>query len=370
MIERKTSAQAVASHTQNSLFDDGIMAIKNTLDIPDIVPDEYHAIWCGLSDETKRYSLDTYHDKKQMSDFLSLHVPVKHAEVVTKAGKKDLTTISKKQMRLFSPYPTEFTRVSPYFPMSTREMGDRKYLKEMVIASHAWGTLVYSGPKLSVYEEDLMLYLLAAINESNEKFSDEIDGLMTYTYRGSLQNILQAKNPNRRLASSDYADALAGFKLMAGAVLTLTTTTFADGKKSPKETNFKNLIVGGAYNHETGDFSCTVNPFFFSSIELGQVTWLDVAMRGRIKSPIAKALYRFVQSHREDRWQGPLLTLSASLNMDSGLPVFKTRERLKSAIKELVSLKILQGVSAVAGNTAILSRTSQPHPKKLVAKAV
>lgn len=360
--------EVVAPQQQASLFDDAIIAIQNRIDIPDIVPGEYHAIWMGLSVESKRFALDSCeNDVKQMVDFLALHVPTEQVVEPAKKSQKDLATVHKKQLRLFSPFPTDLTRISPFFPMATKDMRNRKYIKKMVIASHAWGTLVYSGPQLSVYEEDLLLYLLAAINESNEKFTDEIEGKRTYTYRGSLQNILQAKNVKRRLSASDYEEALASFKLMAGAVIDMTTSTIIDGKKTPKKTDFNNLIVGGTYDHETGHFVCTINPYFFNSQELGQVTWLDVAMRGKIKSPTAKALYRFVQSHRDDRWQGPYLTLSASLNLDIDQPAFKIRQRINNAIKELVSLKVLNGGSTVAGNTVILSRIPQPHPKKKIA---
>ena len=68
--------EVVAPQQQASLFDDAIIAIQNRIDIPDIVPGEYHAIWMGLSVESKRFALDSCeNDVKQMVDFLALHVP-------------------------------------------------------------------------------------------------------------------------------------------------------------------------------------------------------------------------------------------------------------------------------------------------------
>jgi len=339
------------------------------------LPSEYKEIFDKLSEPERVFLLDHYKSQpeelrtllKRLSNAATESISVDAQRTAKEIHTKISTAATKEQLKLFTPFPTQMTRTSAFFPMSKNEMSERAYIKEMVIASHSWGEVVYSGPKLSVFDEDMLMFLLAAINGANEKFVDQIDGVRTYTYRGSLHKILLFKGvekPSKR----DYVEALNSFKLMANARFDLTTHTVGPGgKKTPKKTVFKNLIVGGEIDHETKEFCCTVNPFFYETYAAGQVTWLDVVMRARLKSPIAKALFRFVQSHREDRWQGPLMTLSASLNLDLSLPANKLRARIREAIKDLVEYDILLSNSHLQANTVTLFRNPKPHPKKKIA---
>lgn len=359
-----------ASGQRTLLYANHASMDKLPIVIPEYIPDEYHDIWVGMTEQSRRFALESYNDPEQLVAFLALQIPVEKQarESAKKTHKIIAAAATQEQLKLFSPFPTELTRTTCFFPMSTKEMANRPYIKEMVIASHSWGEVVYSGPKLSVFDEDLLMFLLAAINEANEKFIDQVDGVRTYTYRGSLHKILHAKNVKRAIGKGDYKDALASFKLMTGARLDLTTTTIGPGgKKIPKKTTFKNLITGGEYDHETGAFVCSVNPYFYETYAAGTVTWMDVAMRARIKSPNAKALYRFIQSHREDRWQGPYMTLAASLNIDLNLPNNKIRAHIRSSISDLIELDVLLQGSRLEANNVILLRNPKPHPKKKIA---
>lgn len=361
--------EAISPSGQRTLFCDTSGGMKNLpIVIPDFIPEDLHDIWIGLSDESRIFALDANaNDPQGLIDFLALHKPIeKLAQESAKSNHKTIMAASsQEQLKLFSPFPTELTRTTCFFPMGREEMKTRPYIKEMVIADHSWGKAVYSGPKLSVFDEDLLMYLLAAINEANEKFIDHVDGKRTYTYRGSLHKILHVKNPDRQIGKQDYKAALSSFKLMTNASIDLTTTTTGPGgKKIPKKTTFTSLIMGGEYDHESGEFVCTVNPYFYETFAAGQVTWMDVAIRARIKSATGKALYRFIQSHREDRWQGPLMTLSASLNLDLSQPATKHREKLKLAITELIDLEVLLKGSVIEGNTAILLRNPKPQSSK------
>ncbi|MBF0515334.1 MAG: hypothetical protein HQK81_14905, partial [Desulfovibrionaceae bacterium] len=76
----------------------------------------------------------------------------------------------------FAPMPTDLCRVSPFFPMSKNEMANRVYLKDMVITKSAWGEINYRGQKLSIYEEDALMAVLAAIDATHEKQGYIYDG--------------------------------------------------------------------------------------------------------------------------------------------------------------------------------------------------
>lgn len=77
---------------------------------------------------------------------------------------------------------------------------------------------------------------------------------------------------------------------------------------------------------------------------------MDVIRRAELKSPIAKSLYRFIQSHRDDHWQGHFLTLPSTLNLEETLPNFKKRDRIRFAIRRLIAAKMLTRASGFKKN--------------------
>lgn len=91
---------------------------------------------------------------------------------------------------------------------------------------------------------------------------------------------------------------------------------------------------------------------------------IDVLKRVELKGSIAKAMYRFVQSHRKNPvFTGHFLTLADALNMDREQPAFTTRKRLKEAIAELVRHNILTNKSKfIEQDIILLERTDETFP--------
>lgn len=267
----------------------------------------------------------------------------------------------------FSPFPTQLTRTSPFFPLSTQEMANREFMRDMVIASHSWGTLTYSGPKLSVYEEDYLMILLALLCDANARIEEAgVEGETTYTYNGNIRQILKLKgieNPG----ANYYKLVIDAFTLLSGASFKLTTKKPGKGKREAETTYVNNILSNFVYKHGSGDIKVSVNPYFYQTYGQGMVTWLDVQIRSRLKNPHSKALYRFIMSHRDDLWEGPLLTLAASANIDLNLPKFKIRERLKKAIGELIEVGVLIDKSKINADLVELWRTPRKTavPKKI-----
>lgn len=256
-----------------------------------------------------------------------------------KAGRKP------SQLALLAPYPTELTRCSPFFPSTPK---DQKvyYPENIMLADNAWGTVTYRGPRLSTSHEDLLLVVLAAIADHGKRREDQHDGLKTYTYVGSLRELLVArgnKNPNSR----DYDAAFEMFEDMAGAVVSVRSRQGA-GR------GFASLIIGGKRT-EDGSFSVTVNPYFAEMYSARRVTWSDVRIRMQIRSPYGKAVYRFISGHSSS-WAGNLITLAQSINMPTDVTPSVLRERLIPAINELISHGILGKGSAIAGTRVVLQR--------------
>ncbi|MBU0598758.1 hypothetical protein KKF61_07300 [Patescibacteria group bacterium] len=111
----------------------------------------------------------------------------------------------------------------------------------------------------------------------------------------------------------------------------------------------------------------TVNPFFYARYYSAQVSIMDMAVRSRLKSPIAKALYRFVQSHRTGKcFEGHFLTLCDVLNLERDQPLKELRRLLKTAISALVRQGVLTKKSGfVSQDYVLLDRAdgALPAPK-------
>jgi hypothetical protein len=243
-------------------------------------------------------------------------------------------------------FPTDMTRVSPFFPMGPHESKERPFLRDFLITAANWGEICYTGPKLSIFDEDVLLALLALLElvTSHRTETQDGEGRKTYTYRGPalpLLKILGYKRPN----SKDYKRLIGSMELLAvaGVKLKVAARTKAGKRKEPRFTSMSSMLSNVAWDEEKKGLSATINPFFYETYFSGHVTLMDVQKRMAIGGSIAKGLYRFVQSHssKSPLWTGHFLTLAQTLNMDTEQPAFRIRHLLKKAINELVAQGIL-----------------------------
>ena len=126
-----------------------------------------------------------------------------------------------------------------------------------------------------------------------------------------------------------------------------------------------NLRLRGKNDAER-DISVTISPFFREMYVANRLTWIDVAKRFQIRGSIAKAMYRFCQSHRENPvFRGDIRTLALALNMDPRSPLKETRRQIRDAIAELAEKKVLEKTSILTkGNIVILNRTAEALPSR------
>lgn len=272
-------------------------------------------------------------------------------------------------------FPTDMTRCSPFFPIRNNELGHREFLREFLITSANWGEIKYTGPKLSIYEEDALMVLLAILDgQSQHRQVAEAEGRKTYTYRGPawpLLRLLGYKKPGK----DAYKRLIATLKLLtvAGVELSISAGKTKSGKRrEPRITQMSAMLAGVHWDENKKVLTATVNPFFYETYMAGTVTLVDVVKRVELKGVIAKALYRFVQSHRKNPvFVGHFLTLSDALNMDREQPTKEIRRQLKVAILELVRKDVLTKKSHFVEQDIIrLERTekSLPSAKKEMLK--
>lgn len=299
-------------------------------------------------------------------------------------------------------FPTDMTRCSPFFPMNPNELGDRRYLEDYIITSANWGKIKYTGPQLSTYDEDVLLVLLSALDSQGiykkESFvteksitlkvrqggidkyqtldyfnvhNDEIEGSRkTYTYKGPILPLLRILGI-KKVGKTNYDRLLKSLRRLVAATIELTISTgkTKSGKKrQPKRTQIASILADVDWDEDKRELSVTVNPFFYETYVAGRVTLIDVAKRMSLKGVISKALYRFVQSQRQNFvFTGHFLTLADALNMDREQPAKKTRQLLKTAINELIRQGILMKKSGFVDTDIIkLERAPEafPQPEK------
>ena len=131
-------------------------------------------------------------------------------------------------------YPTDMTRCSPFFPMNSRDItSKREYLENYLITSANWGEIRYTGPKLSTYEEDALMVLLAILERQGQyRQADETEGRKTYTYKGPalpLLRLLGYKQPGK----DAYTRLLQALKRLtvAGVEISISTGKTKSGKR-------------------------------------------------------------------------------------------------------------------------------------------
>lgn len=265
-------------------------------------------------------------------------------------------------------FPTDMTRCSPFFPMNVKELGHREFLRDFLITSANWGEIRYTGPQLSTYEEDALMALLVVLDDvSQYKQTSEVEGRKTYIYKGPALPLLRILYGKRTPSKKDYIRLIDTLKLMtvAGVELSIATGKTKSGKRrAPRITQMSAMLAGVHWDDKKKELIATVNPFFYETYMSGRVTLIDVAKRMSLKGSIAKALYRFVQSQRQNPvFVGHFLTLADALNMDREQPAWKVRQLLKTAINELIRQSVLMKKSGFVDTDIIrLSRAAEALP--------
>lgn len=274
-------------------------------------------------------------------------------------------------------FPTDMTRCSPFFPMRNNELGHREFLRDFIITSANWGEIKYTGPKLSTYEEDALMVLLAVLDGQSEHRHVEhilevaegnVKERKSYTYKGPawpLLRLLGYKKPGKEA----YKRLISSLELMgvAGVKLCISDGKTKGGKKrSPRITQLATMLACVRWDDKEKLLTATINPFFYETYMAGTITFLDVAKRIALKGVISKALYRFVQSHRKNPvFVGHFLTLADALNMDREQPAKEIKRQLKIATQELVRQGVLTKKSRfVESDILRLERSAEALPEQ------
>jgi hypothetical protein len=270
-----------------------------------------------------------------------------HEEIYSAAAQQELK---------LSPLPTSMCRVSPFFPLSKAELVTRKQMNNLVIGTGSWGTLTYSGPQLSIHEEDHLFGILGLMQKKKSSFE-----LICYA-----KEILEFCDQN--YSKGEYERLKKSLDLMLNCKITLSrpSSQIKKRKRSIKWDSANILsFVGG--DDSTGKLKIVPNPYFYEMYLAKDYTLLDIQRRAKIKGLISKALYRFVMSHQytPDPIPYSLETMTQVLNLNESLPPWKRRQQIEAAIEELIKEKILLKASRVDRDTNKVFLVKHPIKSKV-----
>lgn len=246
----------------------------------------------------------------------------------------------------FAPMPSDLCRVSPFSPMGKTALASRPFVEDLVIVKSAWGELRYTGPRLSIFEEDVFLALLALIEEPGEGTEVELMGKPTVTWIGPIRRLLSLMG---------LTDGAANYSRVRRALKLMRATTFELALKSGR-VNGCGLLGGYDLDPKTGQDRVTVDPVFYELYSRGSVTRLDVERRAKLPGAVAKCLYRFIMSHKGPKWSGHWMTVARAINLDMDQPDKKLRQMLRGGIAALVKSGVLTKASALEKETLTMVR--------------
>jgi hypothetical protein len=217
----------------------------------------------------------------------------------------------------------------------------RAFLQSEVITKNSWGMITYTGPQLSIYDEDVLLAILAVIDSQKRPTTETKEGT-AWTYKGKIRPVLQMlgyKTPSKT-----------HYKRFHDAIDLLTATAFRITTKSKKWV--LSNIIAAAHGEGNEYISITVNPFFYNMYVSKSVNLIDFETRIQISGEFAKAIHRFFTSHR-DGWEGNLRTLCAAINAPVTSKLKEMRRQIKKDIATLVKLGVLDAESELRANDTV-----------------
>jgi hypothetical protein len=324
---------------------------------------EYQKLYGALSPEKR----DLVDSARRMLPKLRIEEDARQAatairEAVAPGGK----LLPQQMWAPCAPMPTDMCRISPFFPAARQKIKPRVWIEDLIITSNNWGTIKYSGPKLSTYEEDVLLAILALLDSKKNLFHDQMDGKPTYTYRGPLLPVLKLMG-YKTVGKTDYKHVIDSLKVMRTTALEMNIYgRTARGKHKVSIVDISGILSHARWNEEKKLLEVTIDPYFYEQYIAGSVTLIDVVERAKLKSPIAKSLMRFLQSHRDQKW-GPAhyLTLAKTLNLDLDQPPIQLRRLLKGAISELVKTGWLSAGGFEGRDLVSLTRSVDTNRRRL-----
>jgi hypothetical protein len=249
-------------------------------------------------------------------------------KAIDTAIKKDLQATPEPEQTVFGFIPTELTRVSWFrclprpkkytFPLPGES--NQKIVFEQQTFKTKWGFVTFLGPDGIGYDVEDLLIILLRLWELNDRTEYTIE----------LSKILDLLGFKR---TSQKRHQYSSYKKLQRMLRILSVSSFAVGLDN-KEVGWSNEPIiffrNRKYNYEI-----KIGNTFDRYFRQGLMTGINIKERIALKKDVAKGLYRFISSHRDNSGQHNIISVAQAIGMDTNQPIFKIRQTFKKAIAEL-----------------------------------
>lgn len=252
-------------------------------------------------------------------------VPWKEAEEI----KKTLACSPKKvEQQVFAFIPHEMAKVSIFFPMSKKEMKEER--REVKNFEHHtnWGSIVVTGIKLAIFEEDVFLALMKLARDKAQYVNNQF---VLKTSTPEIAKLLYGQAGYTKTAYESIKKTLEHFGLI-NFKLKLS--------KAKKEIFIASVIQRYDFEEITNSLKIKFNPDFCAFFLESMLTGINYTIRRKLKKDGSKALLRFLATHRNLQ-RMHLLTALKAINYNIEQPMFRLRSKMKEFISELKKEKVL-----------------------------
>lgn len=242
------------------------------------------------------------------------------------------------EQQFFSFLPHQLAKTSIFFPMSDRELKEENRHITKIEHDTNWGKVIVQGVKLAIFEEDILLALLALLDKNLSKLNLGIGLAININ---EIIAILYGRTGYSKTNEDVILRALKHFELVSFDLIV------GDWKKHGKERlkverirSVGNIISGYDYDTATKSLKIYFNPHFLAYFAESMLTNLNLTQRRKLKKDGSKALLRFLSAHTNPGRMHMLTVLNA-INYNTDQPLYRLRSRLKSFIVELKKNGIL-----------------------------
>jgi hypothetical protein len=258
--------------------------------------------------------------------------PLSLSSLIESAAEDMRTHISRQPhvQRLFSFMPTLMTRVSP-FHFQHRGMAKNWPLLRLDSGeSSHWGRMVVVGELLVIFDETILLCLLALLSHYQSQ--------VFATSQQELCNIA-----NEKPSAAKFNAIWKSIQRLAGTRIDLALISGKGKQRKAVKHMTGNILSYADCDPEAGTVRVAINPYFLEMYGQSFVTNIDLRFRSTLKGDVSKAIYRFFQGQLDAQHTMPIERLAQAVNLDkTDADSQRVRAKVRQALKELATKGYLE----------------------------
>jgi len=193
-------------------------------------------------------------------------------------------------------------------------------ITESIIIENPWGKIIIRNRKLSIYNETVLLSLLALLKKYNSNTFQ-----ITLYELCKLMNVKPARDIYNAIMKSLYRMCEAHITIEKRVSRNNSEQTVVDGP----------LIISITKSNVSRKMILELNSYSLSSFRDRSITRIDIKLRSDLHGDISKALYRFYEGQHFNICTTSILKLSQAINISCDEKMLCLRRKIRKAMREL-----------------------------------